>query len=79
MDRVSVFEAKARLSEIVSRAQRGVQTVITKHGKPVARVIPEKPSKWDRSAILDEAETLRKTLKVSRKVKLAELLAEDRL
>lgn len=56
MDKLSVFEAKARFSEVVSRAESGKQTVITKRGKPVARVIPEKPARierWDRPLVVD--------------------------
>ncbi|MEO9163814.1 MAG: hypothetical protein ABI349_15705 [Casimicrobiaceae bacterium] len=34
---------------------------------------------WDRSAILDDVEALRKVLKVNRRFKLAELLAKGRL
>jgi prevent-host-death family protein len=41
MDKLSVFEAKARFSEVVNRAEQGRQTVITKRGKAVARVVPE--------------------------------------
>ena len=55
MDKLSVFEAKARFSEVVSRAEEGKQTVITKRGKAVARVVPEKaarPERWDRSGAI---------------------------
>ena len=52
MDRLSVFEAKARFSQVVSQAEGGKQTIITKRGKAVARVVPEKANRserWDRS------------------------------
>jgi antitoxin (DNA-binding transcriptional repressor) of toxin-antitoxin stability system len=29
------------LSSLVSAAERGEETVITRHGKPVARIVPE--------------------------------------
>ena len=64
MDRVGVFEAKARLSEIIERAEAGRETVITKHGKVVARVVPAGPESWNRSAVLDEAEAFRKSVKI---------------
>lgn len=41
VNRVQLRDAKARLSELVSAAERGEETVITRHGKPVARVVPE--------------------------------------
>ena len=78
MDRVGVFEAKARLSELVERAQAGGSTVITKKGKPVARIVPEPSEKWDRAKVLDEAEAFRKRLKVKGRVDPRELIDEGR-
>lgn len=34
-------DAKATLSSLVAAAERGQETVITRHGKPVARLVPE--------------------------------------
>jgi prevent-host-death family protein len=36
----STFDAKAKLSEILDRVSGGEEIVITRHGKPVARVVP---------------------------------------
>jgi prevent-host-death family protein len=33
-------EAKARLSQLVERAEAGEDIVIARHGKPVARLVP---------------------------------------
>jgi antitoxin (DNA-binding transcriptional repressor) of toxin-antitoxin stability system len=38
MNAVSVAEAKAHLSELLDRVERGEEVVITRRGKPVARV-----------------------------------------
>jgi prevent-host-death family protein len=38
---VQLRDAKAGLSSLVSAAERGEETVITRHGKPVARIVPE--------------------------------------
>src|SRR4051794_23559705 len=38
---IGAYDAKARLSELLDRVQRGEQIVITRHGKPVARLVPE--------------------------------------
>ncbi|OGA07399.1 MAG: hypothetical protein A3D95_11415 [Betaproteobacteria bacterium RIFCSPHIGHO2_12_FULL_69_13] len=78
MDRLSVCNAKARFFELIERAQGGRSTLITKSGRVVAKIIPAKERGWDRSAVLDEAERLRKSLEVSRRVKLADLLDEGR-
>lgn len=37
---MSVTEAKTQLSALVEDAIRGKETIITKHGKPVARIVP---------------------------------------
>jgi prevent-host-death family protein len=42
---VSVAQAKARLSEILARVESGEEVVITRRGKPVARVCPERRPK----------------------------------
>jgi prevent-host-death family protein len=38
---VQLRDAKANLSSLVAAAERGEETVITRHGKPVARLVPE--------------------------------------
>jgi prevent-host-death family protein len=40
MNRVNVFEVKARLSEYLDRAARGERIVICRHNKPVAELRP---------------------------------------
>ncbi len=40
MDSVGIFEAKNRLSELVERAARGEEIVITRRGEQVARLMP---------------------------------------
>jgi prevent-host-death family protein len=45
---VSIYEAKTRLSHLVDRALRGDQIVITRHGRPVARLVPARPPRKPR-------------------------------
>jgi prevent-host-death family protein len=40
MTTVGIFEAKNRLSELVERASRGEEIVITRRGEQVARLMP---------------------------------------
>jgi prevent-host-death family protein len=40
MTTVGIFEAKNRLSELVGRASRGEEIVITRRGQEVARLMP---------------------------------------
>ena len=79
MDKVSVYDAKAHFSQLIERAQSGHATMITKRGRVVARIVPAKEPHWDRSAILDEAEALRRKLNIKRRFKIADLIAEGRL
>jgi len=37
---VGVYEAKTHLTALLDRVQHGEQFTITKHGKPIARLIP---------------------------------------
>lgn len=47
MARVSAFEAKTRFGELLDRVSRGEEVVITRHDKPVARLIPEGAQRLD--------------------------------
>ena len=40
MKHVGMFEAKTHLSSLVDEVERGREVVITRHGKPVARLVP---------------------------------------
>ncbi len=50
--KVSIYDAKARLSELVSRVELGGEVVITKRGKPVARIVRAEPVDDGRRAAL---------------------------
>jgi prevent-host-death family protein len=41
MSRVTAFEAKTRFGDLLKRVSRGEEVVITRHDKPVARLVPE--------------------------------------
>lgn len=50
MERINLADAKARLSDLVSRAEKGEETVITRRGQPVAKLVPiDLPKKAVRS------------------------------
>ena len=38
---IAVSEAKARLPEFIEEVERGATIRITRHGRPVARLVPE--------------------------------------
>lgn len=58
---VGAFEAKTHLSTLLERVARGEEIVITRHGKPLARLIPV--AEADRSRIdqaINKLKALRK-------------------
>ena len=40
MASIGLFEAKTHLSELIVRAERGEEVIITRHNKPVAKLVP---------------------------------------
>lgn len=43
MTEVPVYEAKTRLSELLARVQQGEEVTITRHGRPMARLLAAEP------------------------------------
>ena len=41
MATVSAFDAKTRFGELLDRVAKGEEVIITRHGKPIARIVPE--------------------------------------
>lgn len=50
MESIGLFEAKTHLSELVARAERGEEVIITRHNKPVARLVPMPVAPHDTTA-----------------------------
>lgn len=63
MRTIGAFEAKTHLSEILEKASQGEETLITRRGIPIAKIIPvEKDSLGMKSNLLQEFKQLRKKL-----------------
>jgi prevent-host-death family protein len=61
METVSSYEAKTHLSELLSRAAKGERITITKHGIPVAMLVPAQAlTKQDCRAVIHEIRKFRK-------------------
>jgi prevent-host-death family protein len=80
MGRVGVFEAKARLSELIARAERGEETTITRSGKVVARLVPAAKSRRTspNAAVIDRITAFSRTLKVKGRVNIRDLIEGGR-
>jgi len=57
MREVALYEAKNKLSGLLDQVEVGEEFVITRHGKPVARLSPVKPA-FDRAKAKQAAEAL---------------------
>jgi len=56
-----LFEAKTHLSELVQRAEKGEEIVLTRHGAPVARLVAAQPEgKLDAAAWVARGRNLAK-------------------
>ena len=78
MATVSVYDAKARFSALIERAESGRSTVITKRGRVVAKIVPAGVPRWDRTAVLDEAEAFRKSVVVKGRINVRKLIEANR-
>ena len=47
MPSVTAFEAKTRFGELLDRVSKGEEVVITRHDKPIARLVPEGAQRLD--------------------------------
>jgi prevent-host-death family protein len=60
MATVTAFDAKTRFGELLDRVAGGEEIIITRHDKPVARIVPEgRKSLAELSAAVDALTTLR--------------------
>jgi prevent-host-death family protein len=55
MSSVTAFEAKTRFGKLLERVSKGEEIVITRHDKPIARLVPEGRSSIEdvRQAVAD--------------------------
>jgi prevent-host-death family protein len=74
METIGAFDAKTRLSELLDRASRGESFVITKHGRPVAKLVPD--GSRDSTRVAAAAERLRSFRGALRGLTVAQLLAD---
>ena len=58
MHMVGVFEAKTRLTALLNEVEAGGEVMITRRGKPIARLIPVVPD-FDREKARSAAEGLK--------------------
>ena len=80
MESVGSFEAKTHLPQLLERVARGEEFTITKHGKPVAKLVPAQPAKPqpDVRQVLAELKAFRKGNTLGEGLTIRELIEEGR-
>lgn len=73
MESFGVYEAKTHLARLVERVRQGESLTITRHGLPVARLVPVSEDVRERA--LQAADRIRCRRKRLRRAPLAELVA----
>jgi prevent-host-death family protein len=78
MKRIGIHDARSKLSELIERVQSGEEVVLTRHGEPVARLVPEKRrQKRSRAATVARIRALARKLDI-RDIDIRKLIEEGR-
>jgi prevent-host-death family protein len=80
MESVGSFEAKTHLPQLLERVAKGEEFTITKHGKPVARLVPAvaiKP-RPDVKQVIDELKAFSKGNTLGEGLSIRELIEDGR-
>jgi len=73
MREIQASDAKARLPQLLDDVERGETLIITRHGRPIARIVPEVDRRQEE---VDRAITsIRELRKRTRKVSLKDILS----
>ncbi len=79
MPQVGAYEAKTRLSQLLKQVAQGEEIIITKHGIPVAALIPVAgPNRQDPQVTIDAIKAFRKGRHLTG-LSIRELVEEGRL
>ena len=76
---VGAYEAKTHLSELLEKVEAGGEIIITKHGAPVAKLVPVKKEATveQRAAAINRIQKLSTSLSLAG-LKIKDLIAEGR-
>ncbi len=76
---IGAYEAKTHLSELLEKVEAGEEITITKHGAPVAKLVPmrKESSKEQRAAAIGRIQELSAGLSL-RGLKIREMINEGR-
>ena len=72
MSTIGAYEAKTKFSKLLDRVERGERVTITKHGRPVAEMVPARKHDPERAR-----EGLSRLRAIAKKARLDDLSWED--
>lgn len=76
---VGIYEAKSKLSQLVEKALSGEEVILTRRGRPVAKIIKMTPSgRRERISLLREIRSLSRRVKIPKRISIREVIAEGR-
>ncbi len=75
METVGVYEAKTHLASLLQRVAKGEVVTITKHGRPVAKLLPVAPA-LEPESVIQELRALRRGVTLGDSVR--DLIEEGR-
>lgn len=79
MQTVGSYEAKTHLPRLLSAVAQGDTIVITKHGKPIAKIIPFTEGRpRDKRAVVEAIRALRQTVQPLTGITAKDLINEGR-
>lgn len=80
METIGSFEAKTHLSHILERVAAGEEFTITRHGKPIARLVPAEgvAPKPDVRGVIEELKTFSKGNKLGKGLTIRQLIEKGR-
>ena len=76
---VGIYEAKSKLSQLVEKAEAGEEVILTRRGRPVAKIVTVAPaSRRRRAALLREIHALSRRVRIPRSISIREAHSEGR-
>lgn len=73
METIGAFEAKTNLGKILDRVEKGEQILISRHGRPIARIVPYEGK--GQNEIVQAMSEIRKVRESTKKFSKGELQA----
>lgn len=76
---VGIYEAKSKLSQLVEKAEAGEEVILTRRGRPVAKIVNVAPAaRRNRALLLGQIRALARRVRIPKRVSIRDIVAEGR-